>query len=391
MNNGNKLILVFVMAGLFGAGAVHVVHIWPVTVWIASVIVLASFVAIGMWVSRMKDDAERAHQEILNDLANEKQHGCNSVISNRSELLHGVLPVWSGQVDEACTHTEREITSLTGLFSNIVQRLHTTIEVSQSTVRGDTLADMFNESRRELDHLVTLLKDSFKQKEKLLSEIAELSGAIEHLGQMAQKVGTIANQTNLLALNAAIEAARAGEAGRGFAVVADEVRELSTMSGETGDEIGEMMREVNEKLASTLETSKLHSDQDAKVGNDAAEVIDRVLERIHGATTELNESSDSLVQESIGIQHEIEGVLVSLQFQDRISQMLNHVRDNMHKLSDQLVIDQQDLEQGSVPEVLDVSAWMDSMMDTYTMPDEFSVHTGSEQQDANDGSVTTFF
>ncbi len=136
-----------------------------------------------------------------------------------------------------------------------------------------------------------------------------------------------------------------------------------------------MMREVNEKLASTLETSKLHADQDAKTEKDAAQVIDHVLERIHGATSELDESSDSLVHESIGIQHEIEGVLVSLQFQDRISQMLNHVRDNMHKLSDQLESDQQDYEQGVIPDALDVPAWMESMKETYTMPDEFSVHT----------------
>ncbi len=391
MHNEKIIIMVFVVVGLLGAGVVYVGYTWSLPVWIALLIVLVLFVASGLWVIQVHRKAENNHAKVLDELKQNMQHGCDGFMLNRSELFHGVLPIWSGQVEEACGHTEREITSLTVLFSNIVQRLHTTIEVSQSAVGSDALADMFNESRRELDHLVTLLKDSFKQKERLLSEIAGLSGAIDDLGQMAQQVGTIANQTNLLALNAAIEAARAGEAGRGFAVVAAEVRELSTMSGETGDEIGEMMREVNEKLASTLETSKLHADQDAKTEKDAAQVIDHVLERIHGATSELDESSDSLVQESIGIQHEIEGVLVSLQFQDRISQMLNHVRDNMHKLSDQLESDQQDYEQGVIPDALDVPAWMESMKETYTMPDEFSVHTGSDQQDAEDSSVTTFF
>jgi len=391
MHNEKVIITSFLMLGLLGAGAVHLGHIWPSSVWVASAIVLAAFVAAGVWVLRMNKKAERTHNEALSEIDQVKQQGCDSFINNRSELFHGVLPVWSGQVEEACGHTEREITSLTGLFSNIVQRLHTTIEVSQSAIGGDRLTDTFNDSRSELDHLVTLLTDSFKQKERLLSEISELSGAIEDLSEMAQKVGTIANQTNLLALNAAIEAARAGEAGRGFAVVAAEVRQLSTMSGETGDEIGEKMREVNEKLASTLETSKLQSDQDEKVAKDAALVIDHVLSRMHGATSELGESSDQLVQESIGIQHEIEGVLISLQFQDRISQMLNHVRDNMHKLSNQLESDQQDYAQGVMPDALDVPAWMESMMETYTMPDEYSVHTGNKQQDAGDSNVTTFF
>jgi methyl-accepting chemotaxis protein len=391
MHSEKIIINTSIVSGLLGAGAVYVGNILSLSAWVVSVAVFVLFIGAGVLVLRMNDDTERVQKEALRDLEQKKRQSSNDYLSNRNELFQFVLPVWSGQVEEACSHSEREITSLTGLFSNIVQRLHSTNEVSQSAIGGDRLTDMFNESRRELDHLVTLLTKSFKQKEKFMAEISELSGSIEDLSQMAQKVGTIANQTNLLALNAAIEAARAGEAGRGFAVVADEVRQLSTMSGETGEEIGEMMREVNEKLASTLETSRIHSDQDEKVSNDAAQVIDRVLDRIYGATSELDESSDRLVQESIGMQSEIEGVLVALQFQDRISQMLNHVRDNMHKFSGQLESDQQHVEQGVTPEVLDVPAWMESMMDTYTMPDEFNVHTGSEQQDAVDSNVTTFF
>jgi len=207
------------------------------------------------------------------------------------------------------------------------------------------------------------------------------------LERMASDVARIADQTNLLALNAAIEAARAGAAGRGFAVVADEVRNLSTLSGETGKRITEKVRLVNQTITDTSSTVEASNERDTAEITRAQDQVGEVLEGFKNRITELTESSGSLRQMSEGIQSEIASALVQLQFQDRVSQMLQHVEENLKDLQSMVA-------QSSVRGDEDIQALLDTLSKSYTMVEEHH-HHGESHADAKSQAAgaddVTFF
>jgi methyl-accepting chemotaxis protein len=293
-----------------------------------------------------------------------------------------VLPIWSGQIEIARSHTEESITALVSRFADISQRLDKALANSQGEA-SDSLVHLLNETQEELGSIVVSLRSALETKDKLVKEIASLSEFTEALKSMARNVGEIAKQTNLLALNAAIEAARAGEAGRGFAVVANEVSKLSTLSGETGKKISETVETVSHAIAATQQVSRSYAEQDERMEAAAEAVIERVVARFRAETTHLAEASRTLREESLLIGNEISEVLVALQFQDRVSQILGHVRDDLDKLKQHLD------DRGN--QAVDAGAWLDELSRTYTTVEQHAVHGGRKPVATAAESEITFF
>lgn len=380
------------MLGAMGAAAV-LARSWdqPVAWGLALVLAAAAAALAFRSAARCKRmhsmmDAERTRMEA--ELCEEKSR----CITGLDRLCVGVLPVWSGQIEIARALTEQEISALATRFASLSQRLESAVSVSQSTAGGEGgLLSLFNESHSELDSIIASLRSALDAKGALLKEIQELSYFIEDLGKMAQEVGQIASQTNLLALNAAIEAARAGEAGRGFAVVADEVRKLSSMSGETGKHISSKMEEVNKKIASTLHISQQYAEQDSRMVANSERVIDNVLERFRATTAQLGDHTEALVHASRNMQEEISGVLVALQFQDRVSQVLGHVRNDLGKLEQRIESQEQALNSGEIPGPIDAGDWLEELASTYTMPEQHAVHHGGQCGGSMGHTEVTFF
>jgi len=320
-------------------------------------------------------------------------------IDGLEELCRGVLPVWSGQVEIARGQTEAAINDLAMRFGNLSQRLESAVATSQTSVdagdsgHGQGVVGLLQHSETELNSIISSLRSALKEKESLLHEVRALSGFTEELREMAQNVGSIAHQTNLLAINAAIEAARAGEVGRGFAVVASEVRKLSQLSADTGKKMTATVETVNSAIVKTLQVSSQYAKQDEAMTSQSQQIIESVLEQFHSTATGLHDSTALLRGESQLIQGEISEVLVALQFQDRISQVLNHVRNDLDKLNQTLDASQQLLAEGAVPEPLDTAAWLEALASTYTTPEQHAAAQGGHAAAPAPSSSTeiTFF
>jgi methyl-accepting chemotaxis protein len=312
---------------------------------------------------------------------------------NLDTFCASVLPIWSMQVEAGRSQTEDAVTALAVRFSGLVEKLGAAVSASQSTAGGDGgnqgqegLVDLLEASQQDLGLIIDSLREATITKQSLLREIDQLALFTGELKQMAAEVGSIAMQTNLLALNAAIEAARAGEAGRGFAVVADEVRRLSNISAETGKRISQGAEQINAAIASTVAASKQSVTRDTESVAHSEAVIGQVIERFHGATSRLTDSASILNQASMGIRDEISDVLVSLQFQDRVSQILSHIRDDIRKFETHI---NACLDTGQCAPI-DTPAWLDELSKTYTTMEQRDIHGGTDSAQSNSTEITFF-
>ncbi|WP_061240175.1 methyl-accepting chemotaxis protein [Ectopseudomonas composti] len=306
------------------------------------------------------------------------------------ELCEQTLPLWSQQIHSARNHTEEAISALSERFANLAVRIQQSLGNGHEREAGNRLVALLSTSQHELDMIIMALREAMASKESLLKEVMELSNFTDQLQDMAQDVADIAKQTNLLALNAAIEAARAGESGRGFAVVADEVRKLSSMSGETGQRIGETVTIVNGAIHKTLNISREYAKTDAATLNNASDVIKGVITRFHHSASGIVSHNDAMRSQSEIVAQDIAEVLVSLQFQDRISQMLGHVSGNIDKLLGHIHSSNEQRRLGQQPVPLDVDRWLDELAQTYTMPEQHDIHRGEAPGKRNDSEITFF-
>lgn len=285
------------------------------------------------------------------------------------ELCTGVLPVWSEQIELARGQTEDAITALAQRFVDINQRVANAVSNSHAGDDG-VLLDLLARCRGELDSITDALRAALSTKDALLDQVGTLARFTGELRESAQSVADIARMTNLVALNAAIEAARAGEAGRGFAVVAREVRQLSMLSGAAGKKIGDTIDVVNQAMTSTLQASQQYAQQDQQRLAGSTAIIERVVADFQTATTTLAATAQQMREESAAVGGELEQVLVTLQFQDRVSQILGQVRADMGKLGTRLAAE-------GTPLRLDPQGWLDELARSYTAPEQHGRHPGN--------------
>ena len=198
-------------------------------------------------------------------------------LSTGSEKSIRELWVQKEQAESVATAMNEMVATVNEVAKTTQFAAQTTQNTDQQVTEGGQLIESSVKSILDLHHDI----------EETATVIAQLSAESKEIGQVMEVIRSVAEQTNLLALNAAIEAARAGEQGRGFAVVADEVRTLAGRTHRSTEEIQNMVESLQQGVANAVETME-KSRSGARTSADFAKEMEAVLSAVKASVSEVN-------------------------------------------------------------------------------------------------------
>ncbi len=303
----------------------------------------------------------------------------NIVISDIRSLIESFF-----NLSLSITQASRKVTSTAENASNAIEEISKTIdeiakgasaqaaEAQMGVQVVDKLSDQINfvyesysgitnETNKIIDlntvglKAVTTLRDKSKEtyetSEKIFAVVEKLTNTTKDIGLFVESIENIAEQTNLLALNAAIEAARAGEAGKGFAVVADEVRKLADQSRKSTEEINNMMESIQEESALAISSmeimKKVSQEQNFAVDktnssfSDIANAIDFIVSKIN----DVNEAVIKMQTDKSEVISAIENISSVSQQTAASSEEVAATTENQLKIIDDMKIASESLNQ----------------------------------------------
>lgn len=237
--------------------------------------------------------------------------GSSSQLAAAAEELNSVTCSSARMLSTQQQELEQAATAVTEMTTAAEEVARNAVSTSDATKESNEVARI---ARSQLKQVMDEIEQLGVEVQKSGESINKLKSDTANIGQVLDVIGSLADQTNLLALNAAIEAARAGEAGRGFAVVADEVRSLAHRTQASTLEIEQMVATI-QNGASLAVTTMESSDLKAKSTQAVARAINDTLNGIFESITNITERNlviASAAEEQVHVAREVDTNLVNI-------------------------------------------------------------------------------
>ncbi|NLK52431.1 MAG: methyl-accepting chemotaxis protein, partial [Syntrophomonadaceae bacterium] len=215
----------------------------------------------------------------------------------------------------------------------------------QIRIAANQTSEQAEKGKQDLEMVDMHMNDIHKTTQNAALVVKELNNMSSQIGKIVKAINHIADQTNLLALNAAIEAARAGEQGRGFAVVADEVRKLAEQSSRATSEIQELIQNAqceSGKAVEAMNDSLEQVQSGVKIVNNAGETFGKIIQQVKDLAFKVEEIAVSNGEVAHTVQYVSSATQESTAAMEEVAsatEVLNHLAVDLQQMADQFIVE----------------------------------------------------
>lgn len=300
---------------------------WPVAARLGATVAMAAAWLVFAWAQNQGTPASlmREQTRLLEDLRNfigAEVNGSRTEIERTRELIRESVGKLGGSFEAVNRQSRQQ--------SEVVTRI-----IDRTGDDGGMDVHQFAlQASQKMEQLVEALEEVSGQSGNTVTHIDAMAEHLDGIFALLEDVKSIADQTNLLALNAAIEAARAGEAGRGFAVVADEVRNLSERSTAFNEQIRKLAHSSKDAIAKVRDTVTRMASRDLDRSRGARAEAAGMLERVDGMNRGLGNGMREIAEYGRAIDNSVAEAVRSLQFEDIATQSLGAAVVHLERLGE---------------------------------------------------------